>query len=122
MLLEVACSPDSVLSSTMRQLTGIEHSAKRCSLWNGSGKRVRLVLDQIVLLKPQHVWLSPICGPYSIMQHATQRTEEQRSALVEKRQAALKQYVGSAITDTVTKRGSMPLGNGHSHVLLGGFR
>ena len=92
LLLEVACGPDSVLTNTMRDITGDPKSAERCSLWNGcdlgTGKGVRTVLDKVDLLKPQHVWMSPVCGPYSIMQQANQRTESQRQDLEEKRRAA----------------------------------
>lgn len=100
-LLEVACSPDSVLSSSMQEMTGVEGSAVRCSLWNGcdlrKGTGVRMVLDQIDLHQPEHVWLSPECGPYSVMQNINQRTEAQRLSLEKKRKEALRQYVGCAI-------------------------
>ena len=100
-LLEVACSPDSVLTAMMHEITKTESSAVRCSLWNGcdlsTGKGVRMVLDQIDLHDPEHVWISPICGPFSVMQNINQRTDQQCSELAAKRQDALRQYVGSAI-------------------------
>ena len=100
-LLEVACSPDSVLASSMQTMTGEEGSAVRCSLWNGcdlrKGSGVRMVLDQIDLHQPEHVWMSPECGPYSVMQNINQRTEAQRLSLEEKRKDALRQYVSCAI-------------------------
>lgn len=100
-LLEVACSPDSILTTTMHDLTKNPQSAHRCSLWNGcdlrTGVGVRAVLDSIDVNKPEHVWLSPICGPYSVMQNVNQRTDEQRADLAAKRKEALRQYVGCAI-------------------------
>ena len=123
-LLEVACSPDSVLSSSMQEMTGVEGSAVPCSLWNGcdlrKGTGVRMVLDQIDLHQPEHVWLSPECGPYSVMQNINQRTEAQRLSLEEKRKEALRQYVGCAIIYRYcVQRVSMFLGSGHSHAKVG---
>ena len=101
LLLEIARSPDSVLTTTMRELTGNPKSADRFSPWNGcdlgTGKGVRTVLDRIDLLNPQHAWLSPVCGPYSIMQLANQRSERQRLELEGNQREALKQYAGCAI-------------------------
>ena len=54
-------------------------------------------VQEITTLKPKHVWLSPVCGPYSVMQNINQRTPEQREALAEKRREALKQYVGCCL-------------------------
>ena len=101
MLLEVACSPNSVLTTTMQELTKNPNGAHRCSLWNGcdlgTGKGVKTVLDTIDMVQLLFVWLSPVCGPYSIMQNINQRSEAQRAELSEKRREALKQYVGCAI-------------------------
>ena len=100
-LLEVACSPDSVLSSVMQEITGNPKAAIRLSLWNqhdlGTNEGVRAVLDKIDLHDPEHVWLAPECGPYSVMQNVNQRTEQQKQELAEKRKQALKQYVGCAV-------------------------
>lgn len=100
-LLEVACNPDSVLSTTMHHLTGDTNTAVRCSIWNGcdltTGAGVRSVLNKIDLHRPKHVWVSPICGPYSVMQNINQRTEEQKASLEAKRKSALKQYVACGI-------------------------
>ena len=93
-LLEVACSPDSVLSSVMQEITGNPKAAIRLSLWNqhdlGTNEGVRAVLDKIDLHDPEHVWLAPECGPYSVMQNVNQRTEQQKQELAEKRKQALK--------------------------------
>ena len=100
-LLEVACAPDSILSTTMQKLTGSEKSAERCAHWNqcdlGTNAGVRRVLGKIDSEKPEHVWMSPECGPYSIMQNINQRNEKQRADLAEKRREVLKQYVGCSL-------------------------
>ena len=100
-LFEVACSPDSVLTKTMQQVTGNEASARRLSYFNGfdlsTGKGVRQVLQEIYKCRPVHVWLSLECGPYSRMQNLNRRNEQQRRDLEAKRTAVLKQYVGGLV-------------------------
>ena len=100
-LMEVACGPDSLLSSTMQEITGRKHTAQRFALWNQHDLRssdgVKSVLTSIDRLDPKHVWLAPECGPYSVMQNINQRTEQQIENLELKRRDALKQYVGCAI-------------------------
>jgi len=58
---------------------------------------LKAVFDKIDVLRPEHVWLSPDCGPYSIMQNVNQRTPEQCEALAEKRRDALKQYTACSV-------------------------
>ena len=100
-LLEIACSETSILTAEMRRLTGREDAAERLSLWNGcdlsTNEGIRKAVQVIDLKRPRNVWLSPVCGPYSLMQNANQRTPEQVEALQEKRRHALKQYVGCCI-------------------------
>lgn len=100
-LLEIACSEDSILTRTMRSMTKSEDSAHRCSLWNGcdlgTNSGIHRIISTIDRLNPEHVWMSPICGPYSVMQNINQRTISQQEDLAEKRRAALKQYVGCSI-------------------------
>ena len=99
-LLEVACSPESVLSRVTQETVGYEEAAIRCSHWNNhdlsTGEGVKLVLSQIDRLRPAHVWISTECGPYSPMQNLNQKDEHQRQQLEEKRKAVLKQYVGAS--------------------------
>ena len=103
-LLEVACSPESILTETMNQLSKSEMSAKRCSLFNGfdlsTNQGIKKVIQDIDQYNPEHVWMSPICGPYSVMQQVNQRTPEQIESLQEKRRDALKQYVGCSVLYT----------------------
>ena len=100
-LMEVACGPDSLLSSTMQEITGCKHTAQRFALWNQHDLRssdgVKSVLTAIDRLEPNHVWLAPECGPYSMMQNINQRNDKRRADLELKRRDALKQYVGCAI-------------------------
>ena len=100
-LMEVACGPDSLLSSMMQEITGRKHTAQRFALWNQHDLRnsdgVKSVLTSIDRLEPSHVWLAPECGPYSVMQNINQRTDQQIENLELKRRDALKQYVGCAI-------------------------
>ena len=115
-LIEVACSPDSILSQVMQDTTKCPQSAMRLSIWNQhdlcTGSGVKSVLDKIDHHDPSHVWLAPECGPYSVMQNINQRTPEQKEELAAKRRMALKQYVGSAVIFQVlpTKRNSRHLG------------
>ena len=100
-LLEVACSPTSVLSEAMHKITKDESSARRCSLFNGydlvTNDGIHKVIQDIDQLHPEHVWLSPVCGPFSVMQNVNQRTDLQKQNLAEKRREALKQYVGCVL-------------------------
>ena len=84
-LMEVACGPDSLLSSTMQEITGCKHTAQRFALWNQHDLRssdgVKSVLTAIDRLEPDHVWLAPECGPYSMMQNINQRNDKQRAQL-----------------------------------------
>ena len=100
-LIEVACAPDSILSHVMQQTMGSEGAAVRCAHWNqcdvGTNAGVRRVLKLIDEQRPQHVWISPECGPYSIMQNVNQRNPQQVADLESKRREALKQYVGCCL-------------------------
>ena len=70
-LLEVACSPDSVLSRTFQEKLGCEDCAVRCSFWNGADLTkpvgLQLVLEQIRSLNPLHVWLTTV---WPVLPHA----------------------------------------------------
>ena len=100
LLIEVACSPESRLSSEVQRQAGYTEAAVRCSHWNNcdleTGEGVKNVISQIDLHRPRHVWISPICGPYSPLQAINQRSPEQVQELQEKRRQALKQYVGAS--------------------------
>ena len=78
-LMECACEPDSLLSSAVQAQQKDERAATRCSLFNGCDlsrdEGVRLIMRRIDLERPQHVWLSPPCGPFSPLQRTNQRRE-----------------------------------------------
>ena len=99
-LMEVACSPNSVLSSEVQRQLGYSEAAVRCSIWNGcdltQSDGVKLVTQQIDQLQPLHIWIATECGPFSPMQNLNQRTEAQRAELEKKRKDALRQYIGAA--------------------------
>ena len=100
-LMEVACSETSLLSSQIQEMRQDPSAALRCSFWNGcdlsTDSGVRLILKQLDLEQPAHVWLSPPCGPYSPLQNVNSRTETQRQELAAKREEAMRMYVGSCI-------------------------
>lgn len=62
-LLEVACSERSVLTQEACRCFG-EHSAQRCSIWNGydltTAEGVRRLKQLVVQLRPRHVWIHVI--------------------------------------------------------------
>ena len=100
-LMEVCCEPDSLLSTAVQKAAGLESAATRCSLFNacdmGTSRGVKLVLERIQVEKPQHVWMSPPCGPYSPIQNLNQRSGEQFERLQQKRLEARRIYVGCSI-------------------------
>ena len=99
-LMECACEPDSLLTSAAQAQQKDESAASRCSLYNGcdlsTDAGVRLIMKQMDLERPQHVWLSPPCGPFSPLQRTNQRTPEQIQDLKLKRQHAIRIYVGAS--------------------------
>ena len=101
LLLEVGCEPNSYLTAAVQEVTGIEDSARRLSAWNGadlcSSDGVKFVLQQVSLLRPSVVWLSPTDTPFSPMQHTNSRTDAQKEELQEKRRQARKGFEGAAI-------------------------
>ena len=94
--LEVACEPDSLLADTVRARTGRSDAAGRSSLWCGhdlaTSAGLSKVLEQIHVLRPRNVWVSPPCGPYSPLQHVNQRTPSQIRDLKAKRATAQRIY------------------------------
>ena len=101
LLMEVACSPESLLSKSVMEVTGRRLAATRCGLFNAcdlsTPEGVRHVLRRIRTEGPRNVWISPPCGPYSPMQHANQRTESQKQELQTKRREAQAIYAGTAV-------------------------
>ena len=98
-LMECACEPDSLLSSAVQAQQKDGRAATRCSLYNGCDlscdEGVRLIMRRIDLERPQHIWISPPCGPFSPLQRTNQRNPQQIQDLKEKRREALKIYIGA---------------------------
>ena len=111
-LFEVACSPDSVLSTQMSKMTGRSEAAQRLSFWNGydltKSAGVRAAMTKIDTCRPMHVWLSLECGPFSQMQNVNQRTPEQREELKQKRENCMRQYVGGLLIYTYCAQLGIP--------------
>ena len=67
------------------KLVGRMDAAIRCSHWNGFdlGKDdgARALLKIVKERRPDHVWISTECGPYSPMQAMNQRSQQQIEAL-----------------------------------------
>ena len=100
-LYEIACGPNSVLTEKVRAATGREDSAQRFAFWNGydvsTSMGVRAIMSKIDKNRPEHVWLSLECGPFSKMQNVNQRNERQVEELKQKRAACIRMYVGGLL-------------------------
>lgn len=68
LLFEVACGPDSLLTDTMRKMTGRESAAERLSFWNGydlaTSTGVRKAINKIKKNRPLHAWISTECRTF----------------------------------------------------------
>ena len=97
-LLEVACSPDSLLTD---EATSCGQEAARCSIWNDcdlrTGEGLRKVFEVLHTRRPRFVWIATDCGAFSPMQNLNQRTEHQKLELLEKQRDARKQHVGGLL-------------------------
>lgn len=97
-LMEVACAPDSALTS---EALAQGLSAERVSLFNGhdltTPEGLRKTLKRITECRPQNVWISTECGAFSPMQNLNQRTEQQREDLKDKQRVARKQHIGGLV-------------------------
>lgn len=97
-LLEIACAPDSVLT-TEAQAKGL--SAERASLFNGhdltTPEGLRRTLELIKQKRPRNIWISTECGPFSPIQNFNQRTEAQQQDLQQKQHEARKQHIGGLV-------------------------
>ena len=100
-LLEIACSPESLLTTTVRSLSEDVEAASRCSWWNSgnlsTNEGVRHVLQRVDLESPTHVWISPPSDAFSPLQNLNQRSDSQQEALQEKRKEATSILVGAGV-------------------------
>ena len=85
-----------MLTQVFQQRSGKHESAARASTWNGADlattKGLQLLLEQIRVLNPEHVWISPPDSAFSPMQRATQRNPQQVKELRLKREQAISMY------------------------------
>ena len=91
-LVEVFCSPNSQLT-TSAQGAGLKAerwTKEDFDLSKPSG--CQAAMQRLRELKPKRLWLSPECGPYSVMQNANQRTPEQVESLRKKRELAFRMW------------------------------
>jgi len=98
LLLEVACSEQSILGQEVQSRFG-ENQHLRCSIWNGCDltkpSGVEACKSVIRSERPRNIWISCDCGPFSPLQHVNQRNEQQAQNLEEKRRYAIQQYRGA---------------------------
>ena len=91
-LVEVFCSPNSQLT-TSAQGAGLKAerwTKEDFDLSKPSG--CQAAMQRLRELRPKRLWLSPECGPYSVVQHANQRTPEQVEPLRKKRELAFRMW------------------------------
>ena len=83
----------------VRAQTRQERAASHCATFNGcelaTDEGIRLIMQRIDVEQPMHVWLRPVGSPFSPSQNRNQRSEEQSRVLAEKRQHAIRTYVGA---------------------------
>ena len=91
-LIEAFCSHNSMLTKVARQ------AGLKCERWTvddfdlATEEGYDQAEARLRELKPRRIWLSPECGPFSQLQNANQRTEEQVKNLQRKRKEGLKQW------------------------------
>ena len=91
-LVEVFCSPTSSLTKAAQShgLKAERWTKEDFDLSRPSG--CQLAMDRLRQLRPKRLWLSPECGPYSIMQNANQKSPQQAENLRKKRELAFRQW------------------------------
>ena len=91
-LIEVFSSPNSRLTQTAQD------AKLKAERWTIEEFDLSLTADlekakaRLRKLRPKRLWLSPECGPYSVIQNANQRTPQQREELKKKQQHAFKRW------------------------------
>ena len=101
-LVEVFCSPTSTLTKTAQShgLKAERWTKEDFDLSRPSG--CQLAMERLRQLRPKRLWLSPECGPYSIMQNANQISPQQ--------------------AENLRKRENLPFDNGKAVLGLHGYR
>ncbi|CAK0792341.1 unnamed protein product, partial [Prorocentrum cordatum] len=97
-LMELACSPASILSSKMAEKFG-EEAVRRVSSWNGhklgtspGNQKARETRDKA---EPDHLWIGTRCGPLSTLTLGFNTSNPARAEATRKRRLqAIKEYKG----------------------------
>ena len=88
-LIEVFCEPTSQLT-TSAQGAGLKAerwTKEDFDLSQPAG--CQAAMQRLRELRPQRLWLSPPCGPFSVMQNVNQRTPEQIKSLNKEKRTGL---------------------------------
>ena len=95
-LLEVSCEHETPLVEAFRSRSSRSDAAHSCALLNGHDiaqpEGLRLVVEQILSLKPKHVWISLPGKAFSTLQNINQRTPTQVQDLKAKRTLAIRTF------------------------------
>ena len=95
-LLEVSCEHETPLVEAFRSRSSRSDAAHSCALLNGHDiaqpEGLRLVVEQILSLKPKHVWISLPGKAFSTLQNINQRTPTQVQDLKAKRSLATRTF------------------------------
>ena len=110
LLVELACYPNSILSTEVERRFG-QGSSYRLSDWNGANLETTAGVDfakqRIRQLRPVHLWISCDCAPFCPLQALNRRTPEQSARLDEKQSQAKIQYQGAiAVAEEAWKLGT----------------
>ena len=108
-LMELACFPDSLLSTEVERVFG-KGAAIRVSNWNGGDletpEGVRHVKKMLRQFQPMHLWISCDCSPCCPLQRLNRKTPEQRKRLEEKQEHVRNQYQGAIeVAEDAFRRG-----------------
>ena len=127
-LMEVACSPASILSTKVAEKLG-EESIRRISAWNGyklgtpttGDQKAREARDDA---EPDRLWVSTRCGPMSNLTLGFNANNPLRAEDTRKRRyQAIKEYKGGCSWCTTRwHRASMRTGSGLSSARAGAAR
>ena len=80
--IEICCSPNSMLTNIAKR-QGVKSERWTINDYNLATTRgFQEAESRLRQCRPKRIWLSPECGPFSQMQHISQRTEQQKKDLM----------------------------------------
>ena len=91
-LVEVFCSPTSQLTKSAQNANLDVERWTRTDFDLSTPSGCQKALDRLREVRPERLWLSPECGPYSIIQNANQQTPNQKKELENKRKLAYRMW------------------------------